>query len=56
MIRTDALNLDNYPVRTKMTATKQILKSHVCSMEERKFKEFPVNENLSQSCSTEENK
>ena len=41
-MRSYALNSDNYPVRTEMTATKNIPTSYVCSMDERKLKEFPV--------------
>ena len=51
MMRDDALNKDNYTVRTEMTATKQIPASHVCSTDESELKEFPVDKNLSQICS-----
>ena len=54
MMRADTLNSHVYPVRTKMTATKQILTSHVCSTDERKLKEFLVDRKLSQICSTDE--
>ena len=37
-----------------ITATKQIPTSHVCSTDERKLKEFPVNKKLSQICSRDE--
>ena len=56
MMRSDALNSHGYPVRTEMTATKQITTSHVCSTDERKLKDFPVNETISQSCSTDKDK
>ena len=42
MMRADALNLHIYPVRTEMTATKQIPNSHVCSTDKSKLKEFLV--------------
>ena len=54
MMRSDALNLHVYPVRTEITAMKQILISHVVSTKEKKFKEFLVKEILSQICSTDE--
>ena len=54
MMRDDPLNSHIYPVRTEMTATKQIPTSEVCSTDESKLKEFPVDENLSQICSTDE--
>ena len=38
MMRADALNLHVYPVRTEMTATKQITASHVCYTNKRKLK------------------
>ena len=53
MVRSYAFNLHGYPVRTEITTTKQILTSHVCSMDKSKLKEFPVNETLLQSCSTD---
>ena len=56
MMRADVLNSHAYPVRTDMTATKQIKTLHVCSMDESKLKEFLVNETLSRSCSTDEGK
>ena len=51
MMRADFLNLHVYPVRTEMTATKQIPTSHVCSTNESELKKFLVDENLSQICS-----
>ena len=42
MMRSDALILDNYPVKTEMTATKQIPTSYVCSTNESELKELPV--------------
>ena len=53
MIRYDALNSHSYPVRTEINAMKQIPTSCVCSTDESKLKELPVNETLSQSCSTD---
>ena len=55
-MRADALNLDNYPVRTEMTGTKKILTLHVCSTYKSELKEFLVDETLSQICSTDERK
>ena len=52
MMRADDLNLHVYPVITKMIATKQIPVLHVCSMDERKSKEFLFNKNIPQICST----
>ena len=46
MMRDDALNLQVYPVRTEMTATKQIPTLHVCSKDESELKEFPVGKNF----------
>ena len=54
MMRVDALNSNNYPVRTEMIGTKQILTSHVCSTDDSELKEFLVDKTLSQSCSTDE--
>ena len=51
MMRVDALNSDNYPVRTEMTARKQILTSHLCSTEESELKEFLIEKTLLQICS-----
>ena len=56
MMRADALNLRGYPVRTEMTATKQIPTRHVCSTDESELKEFPVNKTLLWSCSADEDK
>ena len=53
-MRVDALNSDNYPVRMEMTGTKQVPTSHVCSTDDSKLKQFPVDENLSQICYTNE--
>ena len=52
-MRADALNSHIYPIRTEMTATKQIPILHVCSMDEIELKEFLVNETLLQICSTD---
>ena len=46
MMISDALNSENYPVRTKMTGTKQNPASHVCYTDESELKEFLVNETL----------
>ena len=54
MIIADVLNSHVYPVRTKMTATKQIPTLHVSSTDNRKLKEFLVDKTLSQICSTDE--
>ena len=49
-MRDDALNSHIYPLRTEMTAPSL----HVYSTVESKLKEFLVNKNLSQNCSTDE--
>ena len=54
MVRVDALNSDNYPVKTEMTGTKQILILLVCSTNESKLKQFLLEKTLSQICSTNE--
>ena len=54
MVRSDDLNSYVYPVRTEMTATKHIPTSRICSADESELKEFLVDENLSQICSTDE--
>ena len=56
MMIADALNSRGYPVRTEMTATKQMLSLHICSIDESELKEFLVNETLSQSCSIDKEK
>ena len=56
MMIDDALNSHVYPVRTEITATKQIPTSHVCYTDENELKEFLVDEILSQICSTDEDK
>ena len=53
IIRADALNLENYPVRTEMTGKKQILTLHVCYTEKSGLKEFLVDKTLSHICSTD---
>ena len=55
-MRADALNLENYPVRTEITASKQIPISHVFSTDGRKLKYFLVDETLLKICSTDEEK
>ena len=47
----DALNLHVYPVRTEITATKQIPVLSLCSTYKSELKEFIVDENLLQVCS-----
>ena len=54
MMIADAHNLDNYLVKTKMTATKQIPILHVCCKYEINLKEFIFDKNLSQIYSTDE--
>ena len=53
MMRYDALNLHVYPIRTEITATKQIPTLQVCSTDNSELKEFLVDKTLSQICSTE---
>ena len=53
MMRADSLNSHGYPVRTKMTAKKQIPTLRVCSTYKNELKEFPVNKALSQIYSTD---
>ena len=55
-MRSDALNSDNYPVRTEMTGMKQIPILNVCSTDDSKPEEFLVDKNLSQVFSTDEDK
>ena len=56
MMRSDSLNLDDYPLQTEMTGTKQILTSHFCSTDNSELKELLVKETLSQICSTDKDK
>ena len=53
MMRADALNSYNYPVKIERTGTKQIPTSHVCSTDESKLKEFLVGNTLLQICSND---
>ena len=53
-MRSDALNSHGYPVRTEMTATKQIPTLQVCSTDESELKEFRVDETLLRICSMDE--
>ena len=53
MMRADVLNLHVYPVRMEITGVKHIPILHVCSMDDKKSKEFLVDKNLSQVCSTD---
>ena len=46
MMISDSLNLHVCPVRTEMTATKHILISQVCSTDESKLEELPVDKTL----------
>ena len=52
MIRADAFNSHVYPVRTEMT----VPSLYVYYMDESELKEFLVNENVSQNCSTDKGK
>ena len=52
----DALNSDNYPVRTEMTGVKHIPILHVRSTDDSESKEFIVDKRLSQVCSMYEYK
>ena len=54
MMRYDALNSDNYPIRTEITGAKHIPILHVCYMDNIESKGFLVDETLSQVCSTDE--
>ena len=70
MMRSDALNLHGYPVRTEMTAPSLHVCStdedesegiivhktllHICSTDEEESKGIIVNKNLLQRCSTNE--
>ena len=54
MIRSDAINSDNYPVRTEMISMKQIPTSHVFSTDKRELKEYLVDKILSQIYSRDE--
>ena len=47
-MRSDALNLHIYPVRTEMTGMDHIPMSNVCSTDQSKSEEFPVDETLPQ--------
>ena len=52
-MRDDFLNSHIYPVRTEMTATKNIPILHVCYTSNSESKEFLVDKNLSHICSME---
>ena len=54
MMRADALNSHIYPVRTEMNGTEPIPTSHIYSKDKSKLKEFLVDKNISQICSTDE--
>ena len=54
MMRSDALNFNVDPVRTKMTGMQQIPISYVCDSEDSKSKGIIADKNLSQVCSTDE--
>ena len=56
MMRSDALNLHIYPVRTEITVMKQIPTSRVCSTDKSELKKFLGNKTLSQSCSADKYK
>ena len=51
MMIADVLKSHVYPVRTEITATKQILTSNVCSTDKSELKELLVDRTLSQICS-----
>ena len=53
MMRSDALNSHAYLVRTEMNGTQQISTSHVYSKDNSELKEFLVDENILQICSTD---
>ena len=53
MMRFDALNLHVYPVRKKMTGTKNISILHVCSTDKSESADFLVDKTLLQICSTD---
>ena len=55
-MRADSLNLYGYPLRTEMTAMKQIPTSHICSTDESELKELPVDKTLYKIYSTDEDK
>ena len=48
----DTTNPYNYPLRTEMSDMKDMLISHVCSIDESKSKYFLLFRNLSQVCFT----
>ena len=54
MMRSDALNLHVYPVRTQMNGTQNILTSNVYSKYKSKLKKFLVDKTLSHICSMDE--
>ena len=56
MMRADALNSDNYPMKTERTGTKHIPTSHVCSTDKSELKEFPVDKTLLNIFSTDKDK
>ena len=56
MMIADALNSHGYPVRTRMTGTKKIPVSHICSTYESESKEFLVDRTLSLVCFTDKEK
>ena len=53
MVRSDALNLHVYPVRTETTGKKQIPTLYVCSTDESELKEFLLDKNILQIYSTD---
>ena len=56
MMRSDVLNMDNYPVRAEMTGLKHIPILHVCSTDDNVSKEFLVDKNLLHVCFTDKGK
>ena len=53
MMRADVLNSHIYPVRIEMSGVRHIPIWHVCYTEDNKSKEFLVDVNLLQVCSTD---
>ena len=56
MTRANALKFHIYPVRTEMTATKQIPVLRVCSTDESELEEFLIDKNLSHIYSKDKDK
>ena len=56
MMRTDAVNLQVYPVITEVTGTQQIPTSHIYFTDDTELKEFLVRKTLLHVYSTDEDK